>query len=598
MYKKRFSFEFVSVKVNKKIIAVSIGLSGFLFNINSLIPNKAYSNPQEFNWVKKEKQKNSKSENKKDLNELASKESIKVNKKNTSQLKPINKIIVSNQSFIELIGPSVNLTLKEADPIESLTSLAELGEYGIIFVKDQQSNTKKFGSPVTLSFKNESFERAFNSVILSSGLQGKLDGKTIIIGENIATKSFSSKISKVYRLSQTTASYAADYLASLGASISKVTVTNLPSGNNSQSSIPLTGIETYGSKVGPLIGLTGTTDTRLQTITLVADNEKLINTAESYLKQIDLKQKQVALTVKILDVNMNNSDQLGNTFSFKPGSGAFIMNDQGKLSANFGPYKPPGSNAGGQPGLFDGATGENPTIGKAAKDTSSSLSGFIYPREQLLTYLTAQITSADTKILASPTVILTENPETFDSSGPDSIGRSKANEAMINVGNKVVTSYSLTKDESGAVFCEAEFTNAGLSLGARILKIDDYGFVTFTIEPRISAAVGKESVGNCGTVNTINERSLESGSVRVKNKSTLILTGVISETDTKVVSKWPILGDVPLLGNLFRNTSGSKELRELIIMVTPEIIEDENLEIYQSNITPKSSLMKEIFSQK
>ena len=37
-------------------------------------------------------------------------------------------------------------------------------------------------------------------------------------------------------------------------------------------------------------------------------------------------------------------------------------------------------------------------------------------------------------------------------------------------------------------------------------------------------------------------------------------------------------------GNLFRNTSGAKELK-LIIMVTPEIIEDENLEIYQSNIT-------------
>ena len=48
-------------------------------------------------------------------------------------------------------------TLKDADPIESLTSLAELGEYGIIFVKDQQSNSKKFGSPVTLSFKNETF---------------------------------------------------------------------------------------------------------------------------------------------------------------------------------------------------------------------------------------------------------------------------------------------------------------------------------------------------------------------------------------------------------------------------------------------------------
>ena len=74
------------------------------------------------------------------------------------------------------------------------------------------------------------------------------------------------------------------------------------------------------------------------------------------------------------------------------------------------------------------------------------------------------------------------------------------------------------------------------------------------------------------TKNNINQRKLQSGSVRVKDGDTLILTGVISEKDTEVISKWPILGDIPILGNLFKNSGKAKEKRELVILVTPRII--------------------------
>ena len=69
-------------------------------------------------------------------------------------------------------------------------------------------------------------------------------------------------------------------------------------------------------------------------------------------------------------------------------------------------------------------------------------------------------------------------------------------------------------------------------------------------------------------------RTLDTGDVRVRDGQTLILTGVISDQDIQVVRKWPILGDLPVVGQFFRDTLGSRKKRELVILVTPRIVED------------------------
>jgi type IV pilus assembly protein PilQ len=60
----------------------------------------------------------------------------------------------------------------------------------------------------------------------------------------------------------------------------------------------------------------------------------------------------------------------------------------------------------------------------------------------------------------------------------------------------------------------------------------------------------------------------------VRDGQTLILTGVISDDVQAAVSKWPILGDIPFIGQFFRGSSSSRKKTELIIMVTPRIIND------------------------
>ena len=65
-----------------------------------------------------------------------------------------------------------------------------------------------------------------------------------------------------------------------------------------------------------------------------------------------------------------------------------------------------------------------------------------------------------------------------------------------------------------------------------------------------------------------------STTVTIPDKSTVVLSGLIREDQLQVVSKVPLLGDVPLLGHLFRRTTDRTERTNLLIFVTPHIVTD------------------------
>ena len=154
----------------------------------------------------------------------------------------------------------------------------------------------------------------------------------------------------------------------------------------------------------------------------------------------------------------------------------------------------------------------------------------------------------------------------------------------------------MREGENGSIFCEPELETAGLTFGARVDRIDDNGFVTFSLSPQISAAVGSEFVDRCGNINVINSRALDTGKIRVRDGQTLVLTGVISDNDIKSVRKWPILGDIPLIGQFFRASNGSRFKRELVILVTPRIIDDTQGGGYGYGYRPSLPAARQIMS--
>ena len=520
----------------------------------------------------------------------------------------VGSMVLRNRGFINLRGEPVSMTVRNAPAREVLMALAERGGYGFVFVNGTDKDGKALdqastqGAPVSISFRGEKYSRAFNSVLLSAGLQARLEGNLIVVGPNVLGQSFGTQLSKVYRLNQASANSAADYLASLGASITKVTViTNATQTGTAQSNQVaggttttqtetqrITTTETYGATTGPLKGLTGTTDSRLQTITLVGD-PMVIAVAENYLRQLDLRQRQVALSVKILDLNLDNDSTLSNSFAFRSGNN-FIVSDRGRLIGAWGSQLPP-------------TTAQFGSISTGDTTTAPVNPGSLYAADSFYNLLSAFITSKSTKLLASPTLILTDNPEPITGGAAASvsvgaalststIGRERSNEGFVTVGTQVPISYNVssaaTGSSSNVIACTPNFGTSGLTFGARVTKIDDNGFVTFNLSPSVSASTPGEPVPGCGPINILSVRRLDTGAVRVRDGQTLILTGVISDFNSQTATKWPILGDLPLVGQFFRSSGGTRQKRELVIMVTPHIINDTEGGTYGYGYQPAS----------
>jgi len=584
---------------------------------------------------------------------------------------------------LKLQGPLVSLRFRGVPASVALEALARLGGYNFVYnsnsivkettVTSAQSTAsgpsllqgttregKNANPPVTATFVKEDYATAIDTILASTGLQAKLVGnRTILAGPDALSSPTGSTASKVYRLNQASPRSAAEYLASLGALIriprtfttteSAGTATNVGGGsasggqtasNTFSSTSSGTAIEAYGGQPGPLQGLSGTIDRRLGTVTLVGQ-PRLVSVAEQYLKQIDLRQRQVALSIKILDVSLGNDTNIDNSFAFRYGNN-FIVNDSGQLVGAFGGLLPPGTNpldssafdrniprdfsidvdpASGTVSA-DGPAGINLIAGAARNSLAASPSatifksgtprniGLLYPRNNFYNFVKAVIESRSTKVLASPTLILSENTEYNEQSSNaggnssassnflgnistnnyiPSIGRSRANESAVVVGEQVITSYEVQAGQNGAPnTCQPVLGIAGLTFGAQVSKIDDNGFVTFKLSPAISAGIRQELVQGCGLIDILAVRSLDTGSSRVRDGQTLILTGVLSDRDIQNVAKWPVLGDLPLVGQFFRKSGGGREKRELVVMVTPRIINDSEGGTYGYGFEPSS----------
>ena len=222
--------------------------------------------------------------------------------------------------------------------------------------------------------------------------------------------------------------------------------------------------------------------------------------------------------------------------------------------------------------------------------------GNAFGYDTLYNLVRSKIESSSTKVVVSPTLILAEDPKPIPGGSAVSstdgetatIGRPTANEAFVVAGIEEITSYQVEAGQNGAPnTCQPKFKNAGLRLGAKVNKIDDNGFVSFVVSPEISAVVGSgEDIPGCGPIKRMIRRRLDTGNLRVRAGQTLILTGVISEYDQEQVQKWPILGDIPIVGQFFRSRTGSRQKRELVIMVTPQIIDDNQGGVYGYGYTP------------
>lgn len=204
---------------------------------------------------------------------------------------------------------------------------------------------------------------------------------------------------------------------------------------------------------------------------------------------------------------------------------------------------------------------------------------FQYPSNRFYDFVSAQIQSSNTKVLADPVLLVQE-------------GEGSSVDVATTYTTKV---NSTTAATSGTVSCDQQKEKAGLVVNVGVSKIDDNGFVSMKLAPSLTAPVRPQRV-TCNSIEYVVYdlvvRRLQTGEFRVRDGQTLILTGVIEDAIRQTASKWPVLGDLPFLGQFFRSSATQREKRELVIVVTPRIVDDEQGGVYGYGFLPASQESK------
>ena len=117
------------------------------------------------------------------------------------------------------------------------------------------------------------------------------------------------------------------------------------------------------------------------------------------------------------------------------------------------------------------------------------------------------------------------------------------------------------------------------SFKSAVLKLDVVPQITPDERIIMDLEVKNDSVGAQvanvlgGTIPSIDTRKVNT-QVLVDNGQTVVLGGIYQQDNRKTVTKVPFLGDLPLIGSLFRSTALVNNKRELLIFVTPKILQE------------------------
>ena len=135
-------------------------------------------------------------------------------------------------------------------------------------------------------------------------------------------------------------------------------------------------------------------------------------------------------------------------------------------------------------------------------------------------------------------------------------------EALIEQGTEIPYQQATS---SGAT--STSFRKANLSLKVKP-QITPDGNVQMEVE------VNKDSVGATTTSGIAIDTKHVKTNVQVENGGTVVIGGIYEETLTNNTTKVPLLGDIPIIGNLFKETEKTNQKTELLIFLTPKVVSD------------------------
>ena len=463
----------------------------------------------------------------------------------------------------------ISLDLKGMDIVEVIKMLATKGNLNIVLSSDVKGR-------VTIFLKSVNIMDAFEIILAANGLAYDKRGDIIYVMaqreyEAIYGEKYSDrKEVKIFQLRYAKASEASKALNQMKTKIGKIVVDD---GSNtiividapqtlaaisetiSRMDMP-TVIKVFELRYAKAADLktkvtesltkgVGTIqiDERTNKIA-VTDLERKMGEITEMVTAFDDKLQQVLIEAKIVQITLDDKNQLGVDWQSvikKVGQmkGITIQDAFQLPAASFLP--PPG----GQ--IVVGALG------------ASDLAVMI----QVLK------TIGDTNLLSSPRITALNNQE-----------------AKILIGTSVPYATNSVTQTTGlaTTATNLSFMDIGVKLYVTP-TINKDGFITMKIKPEVSNQSGSYPYGgttdpstgivsNATTVPIVTTTQAET-SVTVKDGTTIIIGGLIKDERTSTVNKIPLLGDIPIVGKAFQNTTTEVQKQELVVFLTPHIVTGE-----------------------
>ncbi len=301
---------------------------------------------------------------------------------------------------------------------------------------------------------------------------------------------------------------------------------------------------------------------------------------------LDIPRKQVFVETVIMEVSDSDRRDTGASWhGGRPGEGEGginILGARGSQSVNLGTALLDGSLLGG---LALGIFGQSINVPLPGIE-----GGFDIPAFGLV--LRALQEDSSTNVLSSPNILTLDNEE-----------------ATIEIGETVPFptggSLGALAGAAGAAggfggFPSISFSREDVGIILRITpQINESDYVTMDVYQEISEVKEGSTADVLSSGGpTTTKRSAETH-VMVRSNQTIVIGGLMQEVETESESKVPILGDIPLIGFFFRNKAKTKRKTNLLIFLTPHVIDSpEDLqEVYRIKMLQRQEFMRRFYGK-
>src|SRR5438874_3129459 len=298
-------------------------------------------------------------------------------------------------------------------------------------------------------------------------------------------------------------------------------------------------------------------DERTNTI-FYRETRSNIDNIRKLLVTIDKPTKQVMIEARLVEVTANPQQSYGIDWSGVVGSAS-----NGKTFQYGGPTTSSSGGGTGNNSTFNGAVGPLPLGNPNNPNFLGSFGHLAFGQFAILTVPQMSATlrllneDSDAEFLANPRVVTADNLQ-----------------AKIEINRaQPVPQLNFNEQTATAVFGGFQDKKFGNTLIVTP-SINKDNFVTLKVKPEISNKVGDSTFVFAGATVTspiIDTRTLESN-VLIQSGDTLAIGGLLQDEVGKARNKVPLLGDVPVLGYLFQERLNSRTKRNLLVFVTPTII--------------------------